>query len=64
MEKLTLQNQMQHFRERWLTLPDMRKANNNTKYAVADGVLSAFAVFFVSSQKIGVETFMPTTSRG
>jgi uncharacterized protein (DUF1919 family) len=49
MEKLTLQNQMQHFRERWLTLPDKRKANNNTKYAVADGVLSAFAVFFMQS---------------
>ena len=49
MEKLTLQSQMQYFRERWLTLRDKRKANNNTKYAVADGVLSAFAVFFMQS---------------
>jgi hypothetical protein len=47
--KLTLQSQMQHFRERWLTLPDTRKPNNNTQYMVADGVLSAFAVFFMQS---------------
>jgi hypothetical protein len=47
--KLTLQSQMRHFRERWSTLPDTRKPNNNTKYAVTDGVLSAFAVFFMQS---------------
>ena len=48
-EKLCLQNVMGHFRERWANLPDSRKANNNMKYAVADGVLAAFAVFFMQS---------------
>jgi hypothetical protein len=40
---------MGHFRERWANLPDGRKPNNNTKYAIADGVLAAFAVFFMQS---------------
>jgi hypothetical protein len=40
---------MGYFRERWANLPDSRKPNNNTKYAIADGVLAAFAVFFMQS---------------
>jgi hypothetical protein len=48
-QKFTLQSQMQYFRERWSSLPDTRKPNNNTKYTIADGVLSAFAVFFMQS---------------
>lgn len=48
-QKLTLQSLMQHYRERWSTLPDTRQPNNNTKYTIADGVLSAFAVFFMQS---------------
>lgn len=48
-QNLTLQSLMRHFRERWSTLPDTRKPNNNMKYTVADGVLSAFAVFFMQS---------------
>ena len=40
---------MSHFRERWANLPDVRKPNNNRKYTVADGVLAAFAVFFMQS---------------
>jgi hypothetical protein len=40
---------MTHFRKRWATAPDRRKASNNTQYAVADGVLAAFAVFFMQS---------------
>jgi hypothetical protein len=47
--KLSLQNIMGHFRKRWSKLPDIRKPNNNTKYGIADGVLSAFAVFFMQS---------------
>lgn len=46
---LSLQSLMKHFRERWSSLPDKRKPNNNMKYRVADGVLSAFAVFFMQS---------------
>ena len=46
-EKLSLQNIMDHFRERWASLPDRRKPNNNTKYSIAGGVLAAFAVFFM-----------------
>ena len=48
-EKLSLQGIMSHFRERWANLPDKRKPNNNTKYEIADGVLAAFAVFFMQS---------------
>lgn len=48
-EKLSLQSLMRHFRERWANLPDRRKPNNNTKYAIVDGVLAAFAVFFMQS---------------
>ena len=48
-QKLSLQSVMSDFRGRWSNLPDSRKPNNNTKYAVADGVLAAFAVFFMQS---------------
>jgi hypothetical protein len=48
-QTLSLQSLMKHFQERWSTLPDSRKLNNNTKYTIADGVLSAFAVFFMQS---------------
>lgn len=40
---------MEHFRKRWSNLADKRKPNNNTQYSIADGVLSAFAVFFMQS---------------
>jgi len=46
---LSLEALMQHFRKRWLALPDHRKPNNNQRYTVADGVLSAFSVFFMQS---------------
>ena len=48
-QKLSLQNIMLHFRQRWATAPDLRKPNNNTRYAVVDGILAAFAVFFMQS---------------
>lgn len=48
-QKLSLQSVMGAFRARWTNLPDRRKANNNMKYAVVDGVLAAFAVFFMQS---------------
>jgi hypothetical protein len=40
---------MTYFRERWSTAPDERKPSNNAKYIVADGLLAAFAVFFMQS---------------
>ena len=40
---------MAKFRERWQSLPDSRKPNNNTQYRVGDAALSAFAVFFMQS---------------
>lgn len=40
---------MQHFQESWRKLPDYRKANNNTKYEIADAALSAYSVFFMQS---------------
>jgi len=48
-QKLSLQNIMTYLRERWAQVPDTRKPNNHTKYAVAEGVLAAFAVFFMQS---------------
>jgi hypothetical protein len=47
--KLSLQNIMGYLQKRWSKLPDKRKPNNSTKYSIADGVLSAFAVFFMQS---------------
>ena len=35
--------------QHWANLADTRKRNNNRQYAVADGVLAAFAVFFMQS---------------
>jgi hypothetical protein len=40
---------MEHFRKRRIRLPDSRKPKNNTKYSIAAGALSAFAVFFMQS---------------
>jgi len=48
-QNLSLQNIMTYFRKRWSTAPDVRKPSNNVKYTVADGVLAAFAVFFMQS---------------
>jgi len=48
-QTLSVQNLMTHFRERWANLPDTRRPNNHTKYAVSDGVLAGFAVFFMQS---------------
>jgi hypothetical protein len=48
-QALSLENIMSMLRERWARVPDTRKPNNHTKYAVADGVLAAFAVFFMQS---------------
>ncbi|MFZ5904467.1 MAG: ISNCY family transposase [Chloroflexota bacterium] len=49
MPTLSLQALMRRLRERWSSLPDRRKPNNNQQYTIADGVLSAFAVFFMQS---------------
>ncbi len=46
---LSLQSLMEHFRKRWANLPDHRKPNNNQRYTLADGALSAFGVFFMQS---------------
>jgi hypothetical protein len=40
---------MSNLRKRWATVPDVRKPSNRTQYTVADGVLAAFAVFFMQS---------------
>ena len=36
-----------HLSARWASLPDHRKPNNNQQYKIADGVRSAYAVFFM-----------------
>jgi hypothetical protein len=48
-QDLSLQNIMTDFRKRWSTAPDVRKPSNNAQYTVADGILAAFAVFFMQS---------------
>lgn len=48
-ETLNLQNIMNHFRQRWSKAVDVRKPGNNAKYRVVDGILAAFAVFFMQS---------------
>lgn len=48
-QSLSLQNIMSYFRKHWSKLPDIRKPNNNTRYSIVDGLLSAFAVFFMQS---------------
>lgn len=46
---LSLQSIMRDLRKRWASVADRRKASPNTQYTVADGVLAAFAVFFMQS---------------
>lgn len=48
-QSLRLQNMMTYFRNRWSRATDVRKPGNNVKYTVADGILAAFAVFFIQS---------------
>ena len=48
-QALSLQSIMTYFQKRWSTAPDVRKPSNNAKYTVVDGVLAAFAVFFMQS---------------
>jgi hypothetical protein len=48
-QKLSLQNLMNHYRQRWISAPDVRKPSNNMQYRVADGILAAFSVFFMQS---------------
>jgi hypothetical protein len=48
-QALSLQNIMTYFRKHWSTAPDVRKPSNNAQYTVADGILAAFAVFFMQS---------------
>lgn len=40
---------MSYLRKRWASAPDQRKPSNNTRYTVTDGILAAFAVFFMQS---------------
>ena len=48
-QNLSLQNIMTYLRKGWVSAPDRRKAGNNTQYRVVDGILAAFAVFFMQS---------------
>jgi hypothetical protein len=48
-QNLSLQQIMTTLRKRWSTARDERKSGNRTQYKIADGVLAAFAVFFMQS---------------
>ena len=43
---LALSKLIARFRESWQGVPDYRKANNNTRYSIADAGLAAFSTFF------------------
>lgn len=50
LEGISLGHIINHFREKWQTLPDMRNQdNNNLTYPIVDIALSAFSVFFMQS---------------
>jgi len=46
---LALSQIIARFRQSWQGLPDYRKANNNTKYSIADAGLAAFSTFFMQT---------------
>jgi hypothetical protein len=50
LKGLSLGHIINYFREKWRTLPDMRRQdNNNLTYPIIDVALSAFSVFFMQS---------------
>ena len=49
LQTLTLNSIISVFRLRWEAAPDAHKPNNNTRYQMVDGILSAFSVFFMQS---------------
>jgi hypothetical protein len=63
-QKLSLQNIMVQLRQRWENLPDARMPNNNTKYAIVDGVLAAFAVFFMQSSSFLAHQLLLQSKKG
>ena len=50
VNQFPLQDFFEHSQEVWSQLPDHRKPNPNTRYAISDAVNSAFSVFFMQSQ--------------
>lgn len=46
---LSLSKIIGYCRKSWETLPDFRKRNNNTRYAIVDAALAGFSVFFMQS---------------
>ena len=50
VKQFPLQAFFEHSQVAWSKLPDHRKPNPNTKYALSDAVNSAFSVFFMQSQ--------------
>jgi hypothetical protein len=55
---------MTSFRKRWSTAPDVRKPSNNAQYTVADGILAAFAVFFMQSSSFLVHQRLLQSKKG
>ena len=48
-QTLSLQSTRVHLREHWASAADTRKPNNHRRYERVDGILAAFAVFFMQS---------------
>lgn len=61
---LALSQLITRFRESWQGLPDHRKANNNTRYRIADAVLAAFSTFFMQMPSFLAYQRMMAQSKG
>jgi hypothetical protein len=45
----TIHHIISRFKVHWDTATDIRKPNNNMRYAIADAVMCAYSVFFMQS---------------
>jgi hypothetical protein len=61
---LTLNDIIAGFQQRWASAPDARKPNNNTRYQMADGLLSAFSVFLMQSSSFLAHQRLMQSKRG
>src|SRR3990172_128530 len=64
VKTLTLKNIIGRFRSRWEKAPDVRKANNNTRYQVVDAILAGFSVFFMQSRSFFEHQRMMQSKKG
>ena len=64
VNQFPLQDFFEHSQEVWSQLPDHRKPNPNTRYAISDAVNSAFSVFFMQSQSLAHQQTIKQKRKG